>query len=402
MEPAMHILNRLKTLYQRYSRIDPFFTASAKEQQQFLNSLPSPKDDIERSYLQYRCQSYLMRRSFLFLINLASMPLLLYSLQLRCREIISAPFQKKRAVLIFSGSNSIVPQSLQREYNIVHVKDFEEHLLLNREDKVYLRALQKRYPFSFYFRFKCMVKIAMYRYVISSYGPEAIVCSEEYSFTSSLLTDYCYKNRVKHINIAHGEKLFFIRDSFFHFDHCFVWDAHYIKLFTCLRAPQEQFILEIPSAFFLSSHTTAFESVDYTYYLGGESTEQIMVILEKMAILRDRGHRVALRPHPRYFKNSEFLYRDGHGFLIERPADIPIEDSLLRTGCAVALYSTVLYQASLNKIPIAIDDISDPERFQRLQEMQFIILEREYSLLSDLLLLEKKEKGSPGKSYGQV
>ena len=76
-----------------------------------------------------------------------------------------------------------------------------------------------------------MVKLAMYRYQYEVYHPKAMIVDEEYSYTSSFLTEYCHRLGVEHIDIMHGEKLYFIRDTFFCFDRCYVWDGYYRDLF---------------------------------------------------------------------------------------------------------------------------------------------------------------------------
>ena len=81
-----------------------------------------------------------------------------------------------------------------------------------------------------------MVKLAMYRYQYEVYHPKAMIVDEEYSYTSSFLTEYCHRLGVEHIDIMHGEKLYFIRDTFFCFDRCYVWDGYYRDLFCQLRA----------------------------------------------------------------------------------------------------------------------------------------------------------------------
>ena len=58
-----------------------------------------------------------------------------------------------------------------------------------------------------YFVFKAIMQIAAYSTRITKYQPERIITHAEFSFCSSLLTDYCHHRRVKLINVQHGEKL---------------------------------------------------------------------------------------------------------------------------------------------------------------------------------------------------
>ena len=42
-----------------FSKLDKvLFDLSVENQNRYLSSLPIPNDDIDRSYLQYRCQSF--------------------------------------------------------------------------------------------------------------------------------------------------------------------------------------------------------------------------------------------------------------------------------------------------------------------------------------------------------
>lgn len=61
-----------------------------------------------------------------------------------------------------------------------------------------------------------------------------------------MLTDYFHTRGVKNINVQHGEKLMFIRDSFFHFDECYVWGDYYVKMFVRMKAEPNQFIVSVP------------------------------------------------------------------------------------------------------------------------------------------------------------
>ena len=58
----MNLLQTLKSAVVRLnSRRDPLFAVPVTRQKAFLESLPEPKDLLERSYAQYRCQMMLER-----------------------------------------------------------------------------------------------------------------------------------------------------------------------------------------------------------------------------------------------------------------------------------------------------------------------------------------------------
>lgn len=72
-------------------------------------------------------------------------------------------------------------------------------------------------------------------------------------------------------------------------------------------------------------------------------------------------------------------------FEIEVNAEVGIETSILRTRHVIGLYSTVLYQAHINHVPVVIDDLTEPERFAQLRSLRYIMLDKPHELLSALL-----------------
>ena len=59
---------------------------------------------------------------------------------------------------------------------------------------------------------------------------------------------------------------------------------------------------------------------------------------------------------------------------VEDTTQTSIEQSLLQSGAAISLYSTVLNQALCNSIPIIIDNMSNPENFNKLKELGYVCL----------------------------
>lgn len=382
----MNILQKLKQIFDKF-QAKSIFDVPVATQQLFFEQLPSPRDDLERSYLQYLCQKSLMRRGFPLLLNCAAIFLLpLYCWMLRKAATgINGDEEKNGAIFPFFENPETLPLSLRQEFDIQRKPDFQKKMHLTQADFHYLQQIRRKYPFSFYFRLKCMLKLAMYSYAIDSSHPKAIICSQEYAFTCSFLTDYCHFRGVEHISVMHGEKGYYIRDSFVHFDRFYVWDQHYMDLFKDLGAEETQFRIEVPPSLRFPSLEPIEKQVDYTYYLGNETSEQIEHILANLTILQNRGARVAIRLHPVYFSHSKFLSEDTRGFLIEQKGDCSIEESLLRTGCAISLYSTVLLQAAFNNIPYAVDDLSNPSLFKQMKDMRFLLLSKPCTFLSELI-----------------
>jgi len=379
------MLRLLKKAFAKFYT-DSVFSMPVSEQEQYLATFPYPQDDIERSYFQYRCQAYLMPHGFPFFLNIVAMPLLvLESIKFYFKHPPLPESEPYTAVQIDNDPPSIIPQSLRQEFEILQVPEFRKYATLNKEDRIYLQKLRQHYPFSFYFRFKCMMKLAMYRGVIQKYSPQCIICPSEYSFTSSFLTDYCHKNSIQHINVMHGEKLYDLHDTFFHFDRCYVWEQHYIDLFKDLRAEPSQFLIEIPPSLKIAHRETTFTRVDYTYYLANEDRLTVKRIVDNLSKLSKNGAKIALRLHPLYLEHAEYLLNNSHGFIVELPREVPIEDSLLRTNCAISLFSTVLLQALSSEIPVMIDDITSPEKYNSLQSLRYIVFNRPHRLFSQEL-----------------
>lgn len=381
----MNLLQTLKSAVVRLnSRRDPLFAVPVARQKAFLESLPEPEDLFERAYAQYRCQMMLERPILRAGYQLAAMLLLpVYRRQL-LRRTAPRKEQAADAVFAYDSEDTILPESLRGEFaDICQVRDFQNALFLTGEDCSFLRELARRYPTAFYFRFKCMAKLAMYRSLYETYRPKAIIVSEEYSYTSSFLSEYCHRLGVEHINVMHGEKLYYIRDSFFCFDRCYVWDECYRRLFCDLRAEPAQFRVELPPSMQPWEKPSTPPEVDLTYYLQAEPTEQRMQIAAALHTLQARGMVIAVRPHPLHCDDT--LLEIFSGFALEMPGDCSIEQSILRTKCAVSLYSTVLLQATVNGVAVVIDDLTAPERFAQLKSLRYIMLDKPHGLLSALL-----------------
>ena len=57
----------------------------------------------------------------------------------------------------------------------------------------------------------------------------------------------------------------------------------------------------------------------------------------------------------------------------------------MAVAVGIGLYSTVLYQAYINHVPVVIDDLTAPERFAQLKSLCYIMLDKPHGLLSALL-----------------
>lgn len=374
---------------------DAIFSVDINKQREYLNRFDEPKDDIQRSYYQYKCQMFLIRSSLIkILINLGSLPLIIYYL-LKKNDYIEE-HQESSFVFFSDGKpENILPLSIRDEGEIRIIESKKE--CIDKKIRRQLVQVAFRYPFSWHLILKVLIKLKYYCYVIKQYNPRRIITCNEYSFTSSILTQYCESLNIQHINVMHGEKLYFIRDSFFRYHKCYVWDEYYKSLLCDLRADSQQFIVEVPPALLLQNkecyEKDRFQKVDYTYYLASEKEDIIEKIVDNLKELQALKRKVRARPHPRYTLESTISYLLKEGIEVENISKTTIEDSLKTTKNAISLYSTVLNQAYNNKIGTIIDDLSDSKKYLKLAERRYrFINDKSVKKLSEVMqLILKKE-----------
>jgi hypothetical protein len=364
------------------------FSIDFKEQEKKFNDVNrliknnNGISDIERSYLQYLCQMKLNSNLKNLFINLISLffifPTMIYFLfkpkkiNKNCSENIG----------INLGIENMLPESLKNEYKVING---EKSFCLNLEDINFIfNNLILRYPFSFHFIFKNILKISLYRYNIQLYpNATSILVSSEYSFTSSCMTKYCKDMGLKHINYMHGEKLFYIRDAFVKFDRFYVWDEYYMKLFIDLNAFEEQFVVELPETFvckYVNNDFNKYEEERLTYYLQGFETDSKLKII-KDYLCKFNDLEIKIRPHPIY-SNDKKIKKYFNNNQIENDKDI--DQSLREAKYIVSKYSTVLFEGFLMGKNVVIDDISSPKFYESLKEYKYIIFKKEFIKLSDL------------------
>lgn len=373
----------VNTITARLLRTKTAFEADATDELSYISGLDEPTDDIERSYKQYQCQCYLRKKYATLLLNFASSicaPFFIFYCLLRRASLI------KEYDIVYSISikdKSIIPNSLIECYPQKYITNEYDGFSLNYKDLKFILALISHYPFSPYFILKNIIKISIYRYFITAYNPKAIAINSEFSCCSSIMTKYCEDQSIEHINIMHGEKLFYIRDSFFRFTKCFVWDDFYIELFKKLRAIENVFIIEKPQSLIidLKKLRGLIPVVDFKYILfENTKLEEVSATLKN---LKERGYSVKVRPHPAY-SNLELVRELFDSNDIE-DCNISIQTSVANSKHVISLYSTVLYQAYLNGIDYILDDINYLEEFEKIKELDYILISKKHNNLSDVL-----------------
>ena len=356
-----------------------------KKQKEILLSFPKPKDDYERSYFQYMCQKRKMGFLFNILSNFLGFFLFIIFYFKLSLNVINKNEKKCDAVFLSNDiPKNILPDSLSEEFKEILYNNNFDAFILTKDDKRFVKNLWMKYPISFYFLYKCMMKISMYSGQIQIFDPKAIITYAEYSFTSSVLTAYCNQINIEHINLMHGEKIFDIVDSFFRFNRCYVWDPFYKDLFIKLRAYENQFMVEIPPSLNMKLNHNIEYIYDFTYYLMNENGEQLKKISAILQVLKSRKNKIAVRPHPRY-SNMMLVKRIFSDFSIEDYSKVSIEESFGKTNGIISLYSTVLLQGSYNNKNVIIDDFTSKEDYKNLFELDYIMLSKPHKLLSAII-----------------
>lgn len=370
------------------NQIDKFnkhlFDVPVAEQKSFLNSLKEPQNDVDRSYNQFLCQMYfypLWVRIFWTIVSVLAYPLVSFVLFIKCSKVKYE--YKVEAIAADHKMEEVIPLDLRNSYDIHH-KEWNAGCALSKEDFKYIfkNIVGFRHPF---FILKTTIQIASYSARITRYTPDVIITHGEYSFCSSALTDYCHSKGVKHINVMHGEKLFYIRDSFFHFDECFVWDQHYIDLFVAIKAESSQFKIAIPPSMIIDMGSNINQKAysDYKYYLASDNEEQIKSIVESMQFAKRENKKVKYRIHPRY-TDIDVLLKYVSDTDIEYPSEISILESIANSNYVIGSYTTVLLQACMAGKQIVLDDVTYHKRYYQLENYGYILAEKQHIKLSDL------------------
>lgn len=348
------------------------FDISRERQEYYLNSLKIPQDDIDRSYCQYKCQNIFLPRWKRMFFNIGAAiitPLLIIIYTVKSYWTCTYRYSVD-AIGEFKGMEEVVPDIITQEFNINNDVWCISHGL-RFSDFPFIIKILLRYPFAPYFVFKIVFKIGGYSSMIHRYTPKAILVHNEYSFTSSVLTAYCQKQKVEHINIMHGEKLFFIRDSFFHYDRCYVWNEHYVRLFHLLKAEFSQFRIASPRS--IAVESTNFDSnayAEYKYYLAGYGESVLKSIIASLTFIANGSKRLKYRPHPRY-SDISLLEKLVPRNEIEYPDKVDILKSVASCSYAIGSCSTVLFQAYNSGKRIILDDKTFKEEYDKLKSLDY-------------------------------
>jgi len=361
------------------------FDIPQQKQEYYLWKLKEPKDTIERSYLQYKCQFYFVPAWRRLLLNTMS----LFVIWIWILKMFFCKKEKKESVEAIIGTKGyrekIIPPSFEKRFNQIQEVDWTEGSYISMWDWNFLFVIAKRYPMSGWFLLKNFMRISNYSFIIEQYNPQFIIDDNESSFTSSMLTEYCRKKGIRHIDIMHGEKLYNIRDSFFEFDEIYVWDEHYIRLFQKLRAKTNQYHIELPPAILIDAEKFRREDCycDLKYYATYQTKDELRQIRKIFDVIESKGLKCCLRLHPRYSDVDvvkQYFRQDQM-----EASYFTIEESLVNCRYVVGLYSTVLLQGYYIKKELILDDVVYGETLKKLYEYDYLLLSKPYRLLSEFI-----------------
>ena len=360
------------------------FDVPIGQQRAFLESLGEAKNDIDRGYKQYLCQNFFVPQWKVWLLNIVAavvVPfIVLFFLLKRCfvREE-----QHVDTMMEHKDMDEVVPTIVWEKYNPTE-KYWKQGASMSFNDFSFLIRLVSRAPHHPYFILKSWMNVVLYSDMIRRHSPEVMIQFGEFSFSSSILTAYCHRHGVKHIDIMHGEKLWFIRDAFFHYDECYVWDEYYAELFRDLKAEPNQFRVALPTSMHFTIETYQNQNyyADYKYYLALYTEEQIKEIVHSMKFARSNGKTVKYRPHPRY-SDVELLRKYVSEEEIEQPKDVDILCSVSNLDYAVGSYTTVLSQAYFSGKNVVLDNVTYKSQYDKLKELKYILSSTNPILLSD-------------------
>lgn len=369
-------LKKIKTYIDK--RRNALFRIPVEKQLAYIDKFREPKNDIERSYFQYKAQMFLNGWVTTLVINFVSY-FLLFLILFKSVDRTNYSLEKRDLIYLLDGkSETIIPKSLKNETKS-HLEIKNPKMLITNYEKKVLIKLLKKYFFSPFFILKCVENIGKYHLIVTMYSPKAVVSCIEYNFSSSFLTNFLETKGIEHINIMHGEKLLYIRDSFFRFTKFYLWNKHYIDIFRKLRADKSIFIIEpLHSNLIIQTF-----DVDFKYYLTYENRKQIKSIYHLLEKLAAEGYTYKVRFHPRYSKLKllEIYFKNN----IENPYDCSLYNSFKETKYILSLYSTVLSEAKSMHLNIVIDDVTDEKRYNKLSKMMYINLNNENIRVSSFI-----------------
>jgi hypothetical protein len=395
MDPIVKLISRIQIKY--FSTNVLIDEGEFEEQLRFLNSFKEPTCDFDRTYLQHRCQMRQIKPLVLFLLNSASLfafpffSLLMVLKGLGYRKTIHQDPERIVYLNCVNGE-AFYPAELNKEYPKSIEVDFFDGKILFLKDLFFVLRFIKRHPFTIWLSLRLLYRVAVFRYIIQKYHPKAIAVTGEVNPSGATMTQFCKMHNIEHINFLSGERYFEPSAAFIHFHKFYVWDEHYIKIFEKLRADKRtKYIIHNPTALQIDLLKYRIENriVDFTYYLGILTENEIRNISHLVETITSHGYTIRLRPHHRW-TDMDLLRKHIKEINIEDNKKLSIEESIASTNNVIGVSTTVLLQSVMSGRNVILDDVIYEEKYIKSKKLDFIIHSKPHKKLSELLLSFEK------------
>ncbi len=122
------MLRKMAVLLER--RQDALFSYDVSKQKKYIAKLGNPRDEIERSYFQYKCQMQFNGKGITFLLNLVSFPVAILYWFKYGKKVQVNRLEHKNLVFFRDGKpENILPKSLKKRYKAIESNPVEGTLL---------------------------------------------------------------------------------------------------------------------------------------------------------------------------------------------------------------------------------------------------------------------------------
>lgn len=344
-------------------------------------SIPEPKNGFERAWYQFSLRKKTLNKKMCIISKAYYFILFNLLLVYLCLKRRYLKYEKYKLIYIkISNNQGVLSDNIiqNRAYKEI---DFDEGFLLDKDVFKFINKCIHSTKLDFEFLFRILFNLSKYEYVIKKYSPDEIITTYESSYTSSILTEFCRSKGITHTNFMHGEKLLGPYNTFFMFDRFYVWDVHYIELFNKSRALVDEYLIYNPW-----ENINVIGNIpitkDYTFYLSIPNQIEIEKLKVIVSFLKSQNLIVKIRLHPSVLNLKDININSD---ILENSNDIDIVKSIKSSKFIVSLSSTVLFQAYCMGKDVIIDDITNAEEFDRLLNLDYIMLSKKHELLSQII-----------------
>lgn len=364
------------------------------KQMMYLHRFRDPSDDFERSFYKYKCfceYCYYKRKWMLAIYNIGALFLLPF-VHAKLRKANKATIITQKVDAVIENvprlpNTDVMPLELREKFkNVKEIEaiNYENALLTDEGEAIYLE-LRNRYFFHFYFRMIVLQKLGQFSNYLKRYQPDMIVFySCEREFSGPLQTLLCERNGAQYISFMHGDYLSTLSFAFQRYSAYFVWDESYVKMFEELKCVSPMHVYQ-PAKLRGTAKAIKEDECTYfaTYYFSDETREEALTIYRIFNKFEKYGLRTKVRPHPR-FSDITMLNEVFSDIKIENPIECGIAESITSSLYIIGLNTTVLSEAFFSGKKIVMDDVSNTEKFNSLDERGYVMIKRPHILLSEL------------------